>query len=411
MTESARVPNRFPDFLRRLLRRPARPEEARAQAGPAASEQTADSSNVLEAVCRLSGGLAHDLNNILLVVQGYTEMALAEEDAGPSTRALLTELKEATGRATLLVHDLLIVGQRGASAPRRMELNDVVRRLLPDLQAVAGEAVEVRNELIGGPSPIVVDESLIGRLLAVLVARAREAMPDGGVLTISTFFNEAQESVVLRIADTGLPLSSEARGCLFEPYLPGRTGGKGLGLGLSIAWGAARRMGSLIALESSTEAGTVFSVTFPLNRAPAQQAPLPPVEPPVQKPRTTGTETILLAEDDESLLALATKILSREGYTVLAAHDGQEAVEMFERDRERIRLVLVDDVMPRMGGKAALARIRSAAPRIPAILCSGYTWSLDGQTQEAAGIFEILPKPWQPRELLRRVREALERAQ
>jgi CheY-like chemotaxis protein len=374
--------------------------------------QTEDSSNVLDAVCRLSGGLAHDLNNILLVVQGYTEMALAEEDAGPSTRALLVELKDATARAALLVHDLLVVGQRGATTPRRLDLNDVVLRLVPVLQAAMGEGIEVRHSLAADLPLVSIDEALVGRLLMALAARSRDSMPEGGVITVTTAAEGGAEqgrTVTVGLTDTGLPLSVEARNHLFEPYLPGRTGGKGQGLGLSIAYGAARRMGGSIHLERSDAEGSVFSARLPVrDQAPEPRAPEPVAEP-QSAPRVAGSETILLAEDDASLLALATKILSREGYTVIAARDGQEAVELFERDHERIRLVLLDDVMPRMGGRAALVRMRRAAPDVPAILCSGYTWSLDGQVQEAGGVCEILPKPWQPRELLRRVREGLER--
>ncbi len=126
---------------------------------------------------------------------------------------------------------------------------------------------------------------------------------------------------------------------------------------------------------------------------------VPPVEP---------GQIILLAEDDEGLRTLASKTLAREGYEVLVARDGQEAVELFEQNKEAIRLALIDDVMPRMGGRAALARMHRILPGLPAILCTGYTWSLDGKAREHGDFIDILPKPWQPRELLRTVREALE---
>jgi two-component system, cell cycle sensor histidine kinase and response regulator CckA len=217
--------------------------------------------------------------------------------------------------------------------------------------------------------------------------------------------------MVLSVADTGIALTSREEAALFEPYVPGRTGGKGRGLGLSLVYAIAQRCGGVVRVVSHPERGTEFRVFFPARDTTSIPASAP--TPIVESARPSSAETasgvsILIAEDDDGLRALATKVLSREGYTVFAARDGQEAVELFERERERVRLVVLDDVMPRMGGRAALARIRQSAKAVPAILCSGYTWSLDGQSQESGGFSCVLPKPWQPRELLRRVREGLE---
>jgi two-component system, cell cycle sensor histidine kinase and response regulator CckA len=348
------------------------------------------------------------------VVQGYSEMALAEDDAGPSTRGLLLELKEATARATALVRDLLVVGQRGQVATRRVEISALVQAALPSLQAAAGESIIVSFEARDGELPILGEDELILRMLNAFMARARESMPDGGRVTLRTSRSAGQGSptpcsAVLSIADTGLPIAEDARDHLFEPYLPGRSGGKGLGLGMSIAWGAARRLGASIRLESTGPQGTAFVVELPLREQAAVEPTSPAPEAPAQSaPSRPSPATVLIAEDDESLLGLAAKVLEREGYTVLRAADGQEAVEAFEHGQGGIDLVILDDVMPRMGGRAALARIRRTAPHVPAILCSGYTWSLDGQAPEEESSYELLSKPWQPRELLRRVRERLE---
>src|SRR5208337_2838923 len=201
-----------------------------------------------------------------------------------------------------------------------------------------------------------------------------------------------------------------------EPFLPWKTDGKGVGLELSIAYSIVNRLGGTIEMESPPEGGAKFVISFPVrDEAPARdeesmqrsrEMPALPRRAAVQ-PAKPG-QTILLAEDDEGLRTLAMKILAREGYEVLAARDGQEAVELFEVNRDAVRLALVDEVMPRMGGRAAVARMRRSVPGLPAVLCTGYTWSLDGKTQEGDDIPDILPKPWRPRELLRIVRETLE---
>ena len=420
--------------------------------------QTPDQARLLDSLSRLAGGVAHDLNNILLVIQGYTEMALAEPDAGPSTHALLAEVKDAAGRASLLVHELLVLGQRGPFSPRLLSLDEAILHHLPLVMKTAGESIEVHHAPGGDVPMVVADEELIGLLLKAFCLRARESSPKGGSITIATSVRRAEkagdhppddfrgEQIILRVTDTGNPMTEEARARLFEPYLPSPTGGKGTGLGMSIAYAAARRLGAQIELERSSVEGTVFTCAFPARRAagmsprataerqgvaagmspgatagmsPGATAGMSPGATAGMSPGATagafgragvnanGAVTILLAEDDEGIRALATKVLAREGYQVLAANDGEQAVEIFEREAGRISLVVLDDVMPRMGGRAALALMRGKVPDLPAILCSGYTWQLDGSASPGVGISRVLAKPWQPLELLRRVREGL----
>jgi CheY-like chemotaxis protein len=376
-----------------------------------------DEADVRKVIARLAGGVAHDLNNILLVVQGYAEMAVEEPDAGPTVRSLLAEMRDATARASLLVRDLLLVGERAPFTPRLLDLSEVIRRRLPGIAAECPSGIEVRSSLAEGLRPVMADEDLLGRLLEALCARAREALPAGGGITIVTEPGApaGDRTVVLRVHDTGTALSDETRERLFEPYLPGPGGGKGQGLGMSVAYAAVNRLGGTISARTVPD-GTDIDVSLPVGSASgaaahtARAAPARPARPvePGRVPQGKTGETILVAEDDENLRSLAVKVLAREGYSVLAARDGQEAVEIIERDGPRIRLALLDDVMPRMGGRAALARIQEIAPRLPVILCSGYAWHLDGDSPSSAGYWDILQKPWQPRELLKRVREGLE---
>jgi CheY-like chemotaxis protein len=370
-----------------------------------------DDDAVTKVVARMAGGLAHDLNNILLVLQGYAEMAVEEPDASPAVKGLLAEMRHATTRASLLVRDLLLVGERGPFTPRLLDLSEVIRRRLPRVAADSPGGIEIRSSLGQGLRPVMVDEDVVDRLLEALCARAREAMPAGGVLTVSTEPGPAAGPfpVVLRVRDTGAALTEEMQARLFEPYLPGPSGGKGQRLGMAAASAAAKRLGGEIRVH--TGEGTDIEVAFPAGRA-RRNAPAPPrpAEParPAAPVCPDHVETILVAEDDESLRSLAVKVLTREGYAVRAARDGQEAVEIIQRDGREIRLVLLDDVMPRMGGRAALVRIREVSPGLPVILCSGYAWQMDRDYPSSAGYCETLKKPWQPRELLLRVREGLD---
>jgi two-component system, cell cycle sensor histidine kinase and response regulator CckA len=407
-------------FLRRVLaflRACARSGRA-ATAGDRPDPRSAQRA-VMDVVSRLAGGMAHDLNNVLLVVQGYTEMALAEHDMGPEARAHLTEVRAAASRASLLVADLLLVGQRGPLSPRPLDVNDTIMRLLPTLKARAGAGVEIK--LVPGPGlpEIMADEEQIGKLAVVLAERAREVMPGGGTLTIRTTkaMSNGEERTVISFLDTGTAAAPAVFHRLFEPYLPSESGGKSRGLGLSIVHGIVMRIGGDITAAAGPGGGTEFTITFPGRSAvPAAllSAPraAPPESGPVAGPRPqeaaqAAGETILIAEDDDGLRALAAKILSREGYTVLSARDGEEAVDMYERNRDTVRLALLDDVMPRMGGRAALARMRQVTPGLPAVICSGYTWSLNGKAEDSAAPFDILQKPWRPRELLLAVRDGL----
>jgi CheY-like chemotaxis protein len=374
----------------------------------------------MEAVRRLAAGVAHDLNNLLLVVQGYTEMALAEEDAGPQTLGHLAEVRDASVRAASLAEDLVTVGQRGRIAPRMLQLNESLSRILPSLRAEAAEGVEVRAVLAPVLPAIFFDEVQIARLATALCARAWTVMPAGGVLTLGTLVTEpdlsGQRRVLLTFSDTGAAVPPELRMRLFEPYLPWKADGMGLGLELSIAYSIVHRLGGELEVESPPQGGTTFVISFPVRTEALEERSaqaLPPEETPGIPRRAPDVpvgpgQTILLAEDDEGQRTLAMKVLVREGYHVLAARDGQEAFEIFELNKGAICLALMDEVMPRMSGRVALARMRGILPGLPAILCTGYMWSLDGKAREYGEVMDILPKPWRPRELLRRVREALE---
>jgi two-component system, cell cycle sensor histidine kinase and response regulator CckA len=392
------------------------PEPAPAE--PPAVQAGADQ-RLLEALSRMAGGVAHDMNNILLVIQGYTDMALAEADAGAETLTLIAEAKEAVGRASAMVQDLLAAGMRGPFSPRLMDPSEAVRRQLPRLQAWCREGVRIEPALREGLPLVLVEEDLLARLLRCACALLQESVgPDGAihVQTAAAAGPDGADSVSLSAwTDAAAEQAPPAAG--FEPYLPGRSGGKGPGLAPLLVYAAARRLGGEASLEPRGGRGPSVTVLLPSRASvpePPRQAAAAarPQEPPAAQTaaRARPTATVLIAEDDDGLRALAAKILSREGYAVIEARDGQAAVEAFERGGRPIALVILDDVMPRLGGRAALERIRRVSPDVPVILCSGYTWRLDEKPAapgEPDDSCVVLAKPWQPRELLRRVREAL----
>ena len=240
---------------------------------------------IMESVSRLAGGIAHDLNNILLVVQGYTEMALVEKDAGAETRAHLAEVRDAAARASSLVGDLLVVGRRSPLAPRLVDLNDTLSRLMPELESPAGGNIEVTLATAAGLPLVMADEEQLKRLALVLCARARDAMAGGGKISLQTQTVNRGETryVRLRISDTGPRIPEEMRLQMFEPYFPGPTGGKGYGLRLSLVHGIVKRFGGEIEIEPGGEAGTTFAIVLPA--LPAAHQSRPELAPPRQEER------------------------------------------------------------------------------------------------------------------------------
>ena len=385
---------------------------------------------------RLAGGLAHDLNNILLVIQGYAEIAGIDEDAGPITRGHIQELRKALARAARLVDDLRLLGKGGPFDPREVDLNEAITRALPALKAEASEAVDVRFEPSQPPARALVDERHLERMLRALGCRARSAMPGGGMLTVRCAAGTVSGATIT-VLDTGASLSPGDRARLFEPYPA--DGPKGQGLGLAVAQAVVSRLGGTIQADAPTGRGTAIVIHLPGGASPGPGSPSgtgsasgsrepeggalrrPAQEPSdterakpetsdaeTRRPMLRGTRMILIADDDATTRALGARVLTQSGYKVLIARDGLEAVEVFTANRDSVALVVLDDVMPRLGGRAALKRIRAIAPQVPVLLACGYAWDLDGREQPGAESCELLPRPWLPRDLLRRVRAHVE---
>ena len=397
-------------ILHGLLER-ARNEDARR-----ALEEQYRQAQKMEAIGQLTGGVAHDFNNLLQVINGGTDMALEDLEPGNPAREALLDVSKAGERAARLVQQLLLFSRRQIMRPEILDLNTAVNELLKMVRRVIAEHIHL--EWLPAQQVIMVnaDRGMIEQALMNLCLNARDAMPEGGTLTIRTdlaVFDEAAcrahswaspgEYAGLHVSDTGSGMNEEVREHIFEPFFTTKEQGKGTGLGLATVFGIVKQHEGFIRVEGSPGEGTGFSLYFPRCAQP--------VEPAVHSAPSklaSGSETILLAEDDAMVRNLARAILERAGYTVLAASDGSKAVDLFEKQGDQIDLVLLDVVMPVMGGRAALDRIRALRRNARVIFASGYS-EKDLHTNFVldSGLV-LIQKPYTREDLLQAVREALD---
>ena len=386
----------------------------------------------MEAVGRLAGGVAHDFNNLLQVIAGYTELARAAAPGGAALHEHLDEISGAGRRAAQLVQQLLAFGRRQVLQPEEVELGELVTDLLGMIRRVIGEHIAVRYRDSEAALWIDADRGQIEQALLNLCVNARDAMPQGGELTLRLAAIDELPAAVrqpdsepagargagfvrLSVSDTGSGIDAETRQHIFEPFFTTKEAGRGSGLGLATACGIVRQHGGEIALESEPGAGAEFSIYLPRvvppvpseesdrvgRRASAADGRLP------ETPAAHAI-TILVAEDDDRVRDLTVRVLTRAGYRVLAAPDGVAALELFGAHADEIGLVVLDVVMPRMGGRAVYDRLREVAPAIPVLFSSGYSGDglhTDFVLEEGLHLIE---KPHTPRELLERIRRLLE---
>ncbi len=385
--------------LMRLLRGSSRSPPAGAGSESAQSrsavESSADGAGAIE---RLAGGVAHDFNNILLVVRGYTELALAEKDLGPGARDHLQEVTAAVRRASDVIGQLLAVARRAPSVQSEIDVNEAVGRGLEQGRAARGAAVQASFVAGAGLPRLLASADQVERLVASLVAYIMERTPQGGRVSVETGLapgsEEAGRLIFLRLTETGAAVPDDEKAHLFEPFYVSPVSGRRMGLGLAAARGTVLLLGGQISAHSPPSGGIELEVLVPVRR----ESP--------QAPTSAPAGTVLLAEDDAAIRDLASHVLGKEGFRVLAAADGDEAIELFERNKDVIRAAILDEVMPKAGGRAVMDRIRVTRPALPVILCTGYAWG-DQESAARPGGEQILPKPYEPRELVRCVRRIM----
>ncbi|MES2178192.1 MAG: ATP-binding protein [Gemmatimonadota bacterium] len=345
-------------------------------------EQQLRQSQKMEAVGRLAGGVAHDVNNMLTVVGGYAQLIAAAREGDDVVQPFVREIVGAIDRTTNITRQLLAFSRSRLIEPRIIDLNHVIREVEPMLGRLIGEDVVLAMRLETGTLNILADPTQITQVLMNLAVNARDAMPAGGRLTIDTATITLDASyvsqhsavrpgryAVISVADNGLGMSSETQARIFEPFFTTKPEGRGTGLGLSTVFGIVQQMAGTIWVYSEPDKGTTFKIYFPLDVRPddARVAANPGS---ALLGRQQGAK-VLVVEDDVALRRLTTRLLQRGHYSVVEAANGEEALAVLETTA--VDVVLTDTVMPRMGGRELAKRLAEAHPQLPVVLTSGYT--------------------------------------
>ncbi len=361
-----------------------------------ALEERVRHSQKMEAVGTLAGGVAHDFNNYLLIVGGYVDLLEAQGAFRGAAQASLDAIRHACSRCALLTQQLLTLSRRRQSQPRWVSLRELIENMAPTLHSLLGATVALKLEIAQELAPIIADPSQLDQVLMNLVINARDAMSEGGVLTISLQNVRAQERiewVKLTVRDTGCGISEELRERIFEPFFTTKPFGRGTGLGLAIVYGLVQEAGGTIELESEPGVGSAFQVYFRPANADGPQEP----EPVITEALQGHGERVLVVDDVEQVRELVSAQLSQAGYEVLNASDGEAALALLTE--ERVDAVLSDVVMPKMGGLRLFAELRARYPGLPCLLMTGYSPEtlLDTDPPLEA---PMLQKPFSTRELL-----------
>jgi two-component system cell cycle sensor histidine kinase/response regulator CckA len=370
----------------------------------------------MEAVGRLAGGVAHDFNNVMTVILGYSAVLLQELSQNSSARYFVQEIQRAGERCAALTGQLLAFSRKQMLHPVSLDLHRVIRDLMALLKSLIGEHISIVLQLDPLPLWVKADAVQLEQVLLNLAVNARDAMPHGGTLTIDTRqvsreavwgsdhdTRTARTYVRLRVHDTGTGIDPATKAKIFEPFFTTKPPGRGTGLGLSTVYGIVHQSGGTITVESAVGQGTTMTVFLPEVVPPLTA--LPPVQ--SEPAHTTGTEIILLVEDEPAVRLLTQHILRTHGYTVHEAEDGFQALDLIRRNALHIDLLLTDLVMPGMNGKELAMRLRSHFAELKVLYMSGYSDNPPVTGDEAQGHTTFLQKPFSPEDLIRMVREIL----
>jgi len=382
-------------------------------------EQQFRQSQKMEAIGRLAGGIAHDFNNLLTVIQGYGEVL--QEELKPAEERLhraAEEICKAAHRAASLTRQLLAFSRRQVMEPKVLDLNQVVANVGKMLQRLIGEDIDLVTKPDAALGLVKADPGQIEQVIMNLAVNARDAMPEGGKVTIETANVELDENyagghisvqpgpyVMLAVSDTGTGMDAETQSHVFEPFFTTKEPGKGTGLGLATVYGIVKQSGGYIWLYSEPGKGTAFKIYLPRVDEPAEVTGK--ARKPVGEP-ARASETILLVEDERSLRELASLTLQRYGYTVLEAPDAAQALRIAQQHQGQIQILVTDVVMPDMGGRELATHLARLRPEMKVLYISGYP----NQALLHRGVLEtglaFLQKPFTAADLTRRLREVLD---
>jgi two-component system cell cycle sensor histidine kinase/response regulator CckA len=379
-------------------------------------EQQLRQAQKMEAVGRLAGGVAHDFNNLLMVIKGHTELLMNELPPADGMSRKISQIDRAADRATALTKQLLAFSRMQVLQPRVMSLNGVVEDMGKLLPRLIGEDVELSIRMAQDLGKIRADASQMEQIIMNLAVNARDAMPTGGRLLIETSNAELDRTynsthpivkagryVLLAVSDTGTGMDAETQAHIFEPFFTTKEPGKGTGLGLATVYGVVKQSGGFVWVYSEVGKGTSFKIYLPRVDQPEDKGSVP--LPSAEAPR--GTETILLAEDEQDVREVAREFLESGGYTVIEAHNGAEALRLAVEHKTAIELLVTDMVMPGMTGKELARRLQHQHPGIGVVYMSGYSEQTAAETSQADASILLLTKPFSRGSILRAVREVL----
>ena len=374
-------------------------------------------SQKIEAVGQLAGGVAHDFNNILSALMGYIHLAKMHMKEDAPSRIYIDQMIETTKRAANLTHSLLAFSRKQIMNPMPVNLNEIIKDLQKLLFRVIGEDIELTTILTAKDPMVMVDPGQIDQVLVNLATNARDAMPDGGRLTMETDIMEIDEDYIkihgygkagryalISVTDTGAGMDEKTKARIFEPFFTTKEVGRGTGLGLAMVYGIVKQHEGYIDVYSERATGTTFKIYLPVIETETGREKKYDRHAPAD-----GTETILLAEDNEEVRAATKELIEKFGYTVIVAKDGEDAVNKFSADAGRIRLLLLDVIMPRKNGKEAYEEIRRMKPDIRVLFLSGYAADILDKKGVIDEGLEFILKPVSPDKLLSKIRQILDR--
>ena len=371
----------------------------------------------MESLGALAGGVAHDFNNLLQVVLGYSELLISSGKLDERTVTDLNRINHAAKDGAELARRLLTFSRKGELNRIPINLNEQVEKLKGMLERTIPKMIEIRLGLNADPATVTADPTQIDQVLLNLAVNARDAMPNGGKLNIETSNVALDEEecrlhvgsrpgncVLLTVSDTGVGMDHQTLEQIFEPFFTTKSEGKGTGLGLSIVYGVVKRHDGFVQCFSEPGKGTTFKIYFPA----MAESSIREVESAQSGMPQRGNETILLVDDEEFVLDLGVKFLSRAGYTTITARNGREAIEIFKRDKDRISLVILDLIMPEMGGLQCLEEMKRIEPSAKVLIASGF--AVEESEKEIIESFAkgFVSKPYQVNRILDAVRKAID---
>ncbi|MRR58903.1 MAG: response regulator [Deltaproteobacteria bacterium] len=374
-------------------------------------------SQKMEAIGQLAGGVAHEFNNIMTAIIGYGHLLVMKTEEQSQLRHFASQILTSAERASGLTRSLLTFSRKQITNPHHVNVNETIEKIGKLLSRLIREDIEFRTELSTDRLTVLADDGQIEQVLMNLVTNARDAMPGGGVLTISTGMAELGADLVnafgygesgkcarISVTDTGIGMDGKTREKIFEPFFTTKEPGKGTGLGMAIVYGIIKQQKGFIKVSSNPGEGTVVNLYLPLILEEGMKrgaSSLPELK--------TGTETLLIAEDDDDVRRLDKELFEECGYTVIEAANGREALDLFLEHREIIDLLMFDVIMPKMNGREVFEEIRKVRPEIRVLFTSGYTGDILNGNGDLGREFDFVAKPIPPEELLTKVREVLDR--